>query len=806
MQKFRGITIDARIAIGTLIALGGTASAQSTGSPAGYVESIEEGADVGGTREEVDAGLVQAEEFERGGRVRNLSQGQAREIEEIVVQARKRAELLEDTPISITALGENTLREAGVTRLDEIQTLVPNLHFQAGTSGLDANIVIRGVGTPQSAAIAFDPGVGVYIDGVFLPRTIGTLIDVVNLEQVEVLRGPQGTLFGKNTVGGAVNITTVKPQEELQGFALVRPGNFGGLFTQAMLNLPIVEGKVLGRFGFSSTNSSGFTRNTYLDVDYNDRNSLAFLGTLRLLPRDDLTIDVTGTWARDHNNSRGGNCIYVQDTVLGTLVPGLKEACVVTSPYENTSNYAQLSDVQSYGTWGTVAWDAGEVGPLDNVRIKSISAWREQIPRLRSDVDQTWADALWRSSLGGAPEEGTPGFQQQISTELQLNATAFQERLNFVTGYYVSWENGRDSQVLAVTPTNIFVENRREIDNWSWALFGQGTFEATDWLSLTAGVRYTEEKKGLVATNIRVGETEPGPALSDSAIYSAWTPTATAALFASENLLEMASLDHLMGYFTYSRGFRGGGFNGVINPILESLDQFQPEYLNSFEFGLKTVAWERRATLNVSLFYGDYTDIQVTTQREAGDIDGDGVIDIDQVTENAAEATQMGAEIEVMLLPIDGLQIDGSVGLLYTEYDRFLSFSAVTGDPLDRAGESFNNAPELQTHLAVQYSLPIGLDGMMAGWLTPRLDWFYQSEFHTLGPELAAGRQRGFNLLHARLSYSFAGDRAQVALWGKNLLNVAYFDTVAPVVNSFGFATRYYEAPRTYGGELSYAF
>ena len=791
----------------TLLTLVPQVGAQPPPGPSGYVENIEEAGAVGGVTGETDAQQAQAEAIQESGSARGISRSQAGVIEEIVVQARKRAELLEDTPVSVTALSENTLRQAGVTRLDDIQTLVPNLKFQAGTEGMSANIVIRGVGTPQSAAIAFDPGVGIYIDGVFLPRTIGTLVDVVNIEQIEVLRGPQGTLFGKNTVGGAINITTVKPKDEIEGFALVRPSNFGGLFTQAMVNLPIVPGTVLGRFAMSSTNSAGYNTNTFQDVKYSNRNSLTFLGTIRLLPVEDLVIDLSGTWSRDHNAGRGGDCVYVQDTALGGLVPGLKKACEATRPFENTSNIAQIADVESYGMWGTATYDVGDVGPAENVVVKSITSWRQQIPRLRVDVDQTSANALWRSSVGGDnPSDGTPGFQQQISTELQINADAWDDRLHFVSGYFAFWEKGLDSQVLAVVPTSLVVENIRTIDNWNWALYTQATIDATDWLSITGGVRYTEEKKGLAAKNLTPGATVPTVDISDSVIFSAWTPMASVAAFAPDSWLDAANLDHLMTYFTYSRGFRGGGFNGVINPILESLEQFQPEFLNSFEIGFKTVGLEQRATLNVSLFYGNYTDIQVTTQREAGDIDGDGIIDIDQVTENAAKATQKGAEIEILTLPFDGLQINGSVGLLYTEYDEFLSFSAVTGNPLSRAGESFNNAPKLQSHIAAQYSFAVPIEGPMGGWLTPRLEWFYQTEFHALGPELAPANQRGYNLLHARLSYEFMDDRAQVALWGKNLLDVAYTDIVSPVASSFGYAVRYYEAPRTYGVEIAYSF
>lgn len=795
----------ARFATLAVALLAATSYAEPPPGPSGYVENIETEGDIGGPATVSAAEEVQAESIERSGQASGLSRSQSGVIEEIVVQARRRAEFLEDTPISVTALGENTLREAGVTRLDDIQTLAPNLKININP-GLAPNILIRGVGTPQAAAIAFDPGVGIYVDGVFLPRTVGTLLDVVNIEQVEVLRGPQGTLFGKNTLGGAINITTVKPKDEMEGFVLLRPGNFGSIFTQSMINVPIVPGKVLARFAMSSTNNAGYARNASQDVPSSNRNSLTFLGTIRLLPFEDFTFDVTGTWSRDHNGTRSGECVYVKDTPLGGLVPGLKQACEETSPFVNTSNIHQLVDVPSYGLWGTATYDIGTAGPIDDLVLKSLTSWRQQLPRLRVDVDQTRADAVWRSSAGGSPADGRPGFQQQISTELQVNGTAWEDRINFVTGFFAFWEKGNDTQTLGVPPTGLFVEGNRVIDNWSWAFFTQATADVTEGLSLTAGVRYTEDKKGMLVQNIPVGSDVPSLDLSRSAIYTAWTPTASIAAFAPDSWLETARLDHLMGYFTYARGFRGGGFNGVINPSLTALDQFNPEFLDSYEIGFKTIAWDRKATLNVSLFYGNNSDIQVTTQKEGPDLNGDGIPDVQQVTENAAKATTKGAEIEAFVLPFEGLQINGSVGLLYTEYDEFLSFSSFDNSPISRAGETFNNAPKLQTHIAVQYSFPVGMEDAMEGWLTPRLEWFYQSEVHAIGPEIEAGHQSGYNLLHARLTYSFLDDRAQVSLWGKNLLNVAYFDIVSPVVNSFGFVVRYYEMPRTYGAELSYSF
>lgn len=736
------------------------------------------------------------------------------QVEEIVVQARKRSEFLEDTPISVTALSENTLREAGVLRMDQIQSLVPNLLFTTADDGMATDIRIRGVGTPQTVSIAFDPGVGVYVDGVFLPRTIGTLMDVLDIQQVEVLRGPQGTLFGKNTVGGAINITTIKPSPELEGFALVRPGNFASVHARGMLNIPFggaLEDIAFLRVAFAHTQARGYVYDSFRNESLSDQNSLNFLGSLRLQPIDDVTIDISGTWSRMNTKGRGGQCVLVQETSLGLLDPTLYPNCRETSAFENSAEAAPIADLRSYGTWGTITWDTGDLGPLEDVVAKFIGSWRQQKPRLRIDVDMTATPAFVRSNAGGPPGNGTPGSQEQISVEGQVNAAAWDGRIQFVTGAFGFWETADDNMGFVILPgfLNLVQDNIRAIDNWTWALFGQATVDLTDWASLTGGVRYTQDKKGLFAeTRNPLDPNEPAQqSENNSAVFDAWTPMASLALTVPENWLFDTPVDHLMGYFTYSRGFRGGGFNGLL--LATNASEFQPEFLDSFEIGVKTIAFDERATLNVSAFYGDYDNIQVTAFRDLGDQNGDGAPEFEQTTLNAAKATTKGAEIEVLALPIPGLRANGSVGLLYTDYNSFPDgVSDLDASTIDRSGESFNNAPELQTHVAVQYSWPVEFDGPMwlQGWLTPRLDWSYQSELHVLGPEVQAGVQRGYNLLHARLSYSFNDDRSQVALWGRNLTDEAYFNALVPAVSSLGFTTRFYGAPRTYGAEISHSF
>jgi len=268
--------------------------------------------------------------------------------------------------------------------------------------------------------------------------------------------------------------------------------------------------------------------------------------------------------------------------------------------------------------------------------------------------------------------------------------------------------------------------------------------------------------------------------------------------------LETIRLDHLLTYFTYSQGFKGGGFNGnTRSDVPTQLVPFDPETLDSFEWGVKTIGWEQRVTFNMSLFYGLYDDIQVSQIDAAGA----GFLP-ELVVRNAAKATTKGAEFELQVLPLDGLSIIGSIGLLDARYDDFTSPSALGPGEIDRDGETFANVPKFQSRLTVQYSFPLSFPGpqWLQGWLTPRLDWFYRSSVHYQGPELLQAIQRGYNLLQARISYDFADDRSQFAVWAQNLTDQEYFQQVLPTASTLGTVTRYYGPPRMAGVEFSYRF
>lgn len=756
------------------------------------------------------AAELEAQQVEDG--VRDSARVDAR-VEEIIVSARKRSELLEDTPLSVTAIGVETLREHDITRLDEIRNLVPNLNFQQTPVAVDtaSQFRIRGIGTTRISP-AFDPGVGVYVDGVYIPRGVSSIMTVIDVEQVEVLRGPQGTLFGKNSIGGAISLTTVKAHEEFEGFVQLRPGNFGLIDTRFMLNVPILE-NLFSRFSIATTNFDGFTFNTTRNETTSDRQAISLLGTVRWLPAEDITVDLSGFWNRDRSHGMGASCFFVQQGPLAPPGDAWREQCTRSGPFEYQSEVLQIADQEGWGGWGVVNWDFGEVWFFEELSLKSTTSYRGGRTRLRADIDGTALPLIRISSAGGSPTDGGANRGWTVMQEGQFSATAWDGRLNAALGFFGFWERGGlGGEGVGSTTTALLggailqsSRNRSQRDNSDWAVFAQATADLLDWLSLTAGVRYTEEKKEndfSVTPILPVpGPPEFAPA---RAVFDAWTPMASLALTLPEDLMGDAPIDHLMGYFTYSRGFRGGGFNAVLNSSVDDLTPFSPETLDSFEIGAKTIALDQRLTFNLSLFLYNYKNIQVTTTEF--DPVTDGII---QLTRNAAEGTGKGIELEARAFPIPGLVVNGNAGILDAKYDDFPNaVDDVTGETINRAGEQFTNSPKLQTNLGAQFTLPVRHVGpeWLAGYFTPRLDWYYQSSVTFAGPEVAAATQRGYNLLHARLAYSFDEDRAQVALWAKNLLDETYFLNGQPLVSTYGHVLRTYSAPRTYGGELSYRF
>ncbi len=290
----------------------------------------------------------------------------------------------------------------------------------------------------------------------------------------------------------------------------------------------------------------------------------------------------------------------------------------------------------------------------------------------------------------------------------------------------------------------------------------------------------------------------------ESKVFNAWTPMGNVSLFAPDDIIGEVGLDHLLLYFTYSEGFKSGGFNGnSLSEMPGVLDPFDPETLESFELGLKLIAFDRRVSMNAAIFRSNYDDIQVAV------IDSGASVLAEIRVENAAKGTVKGAEIELDLRPIDRLAIRGSVGFLDTKYKEFENAPSASADELiDRSGESFNNVPDFESQVSISYTFDtpeMGWD-TLAGTITPLLQHSYRSSVHYQGPELTQATQGGYNLLHARLVYLFDDDRTELSLWGRNLTDQNYFQQNFPTANTLGVVLQYYEAPQSFGFDLTHRF
>lgn len=450
-------------------------------------------------------------------------------LEEIYVTARKRQETIQEIPISITAFSAADLRAAGIRGLGDMEGIVPGVNMGGGGNGVkkDSNPFIRGVGQRETK-VTLDPAVGTYIDGIYLARTAGAMLDTIGIERVEVLRGPQGTLFGKNTTGGAISVTTIKPENEFSGSVSVNVGNYGRSDGAFSLNVPLIDNTLLARLTVASKNSDGYFTNIVDNTQWGGDDRVTGIGQLRWLPTDNLMFDLLAERTRIRETPRPQRCAFAREDGFTTIpvssingfrqnsgLPTFEELCKQSEALPDDKFSSDFSvngeavgkqgrywvDTATIGLTGT--WDIGQIGALNDVQLKSVSSWREVEQIADEDLDGVGAPYLLRVQ---------PDFtaSAQISQEFQLNGSALNERLFFSTGlYYFEEETPKDDiiraagvasrpngpagqfRIMANEPTL----ERLETDNESYAWYGQLDFELSSQLELTMGLRYTQEKR-----------------------------------------------------------------------------------------------------------------------------------------------------------------------------------------------------------------------------------------------------------------------------------------------------------------------
>ena len=604
--------------------------------------------------------------------------------ESIVVTARKREENVQEVPVAVTVTPGEVLEDTGAPDISVLQDYVPNLSVYAGRNqSTTLTAFLRGIGQADPLW-GVDPGVGLYLDDVYMARPQGALLDVFDVERVEVLRGPQGTLYGKNTIGGAIKYVSRAPSDTPEAEIALLGGSYGTQNLRAVVSGPLVEGKLRGKVAFASLQRDGYGTNRFTGRDVSDKDSTAYRLALDWLPTDAVTVQLAADGTEDSAEPKG-----YQRLVTNPLCPIFSGgACPpLDDRYDTQSGLAPLNGTDSEGYSLTVAWDLAPAWQL-----KSITAYRESDSENNIDFDTT---------PGRIVDVIATYFDEQTSQELQVVYDGG-GRLDGVLGVYY-FDGKAGGLVKNIFINSIFGTTDGTTDTESIAVFGDGSYRLTDRLTLNAGLRVTEEEKRGRAFNAGYSDDTFTRVTSVVADYD---KSETFTSVAPRLGFDYRFSDDVMGYVAASRGFKSGGFNVRAQSTFfpASAEPFDDEVLDVLEVGVKSILADRQLVLNTAAFYGEYTDIQVSTFT-AFDSNGDGVDDAFFGNfVNAGDATMQGLEVELDWTPraVSWFGLGGYVSYLDAEPDGFLD--------ANRDGfvdtQVITNAPETTAGLRLRFDRP----------------------------------------------------------------------------------------------------
>jgi len=771
------------------------------------------------------------------------SREQPKRIEEIVVTAQKREETIQKAALSVTALTGDLLQQTGFDNVNDIRTFVPNLNMHTNAGGnTGVTVGIRGSITGDPI-ITFEPAVGIYTDGLYISKTVGSLFDAPDIERIEVLRGPQGTLYGRNTIGGAINLISKKPAEEAEAYLKLGGGNYDYFNTIAVVDSgkrDIGDGEMLGRLGvrgvFSYRLRDGFYKNRDINGygsgdlgsnKFDELDRIAARVTTRWEVWDRLTLDYQFDWFRSRevttafqlSGVRPGSTIDMFDALLPTSIKQFIETDRVNQignnriltptgalqPMDGERDSRPLENplnTRTHNVTGTL--DLGDLPVLGEVSLKSISGWRS--------IDQKEVQDLDGSALH-VTDFQLAVSQKQFSQEVQAIGNSYDDRLDYVVALYFFEERGgeKNPQVffgdIPAFTTAFDSENR--FDNTSVAPYGQATLRLPfleDRFSLTGGLRYTWERKRAFRNYRCIKAVLP--------FCPQWDAKADKDF---QNVSPMGSLavditDEALGFFRYARGFKSGGFNGRAPfdeatamaegkpagfPVFEK--PFKPETVNSYELGFKTDWFDRRLQLNTTGFFNDIKNRQVSAFLADP---GAGAVTF--VTN--ADVEIWGAEVEGVAIPIDGLELRLAYGLLRPEFTKLLVPVGEENEFEDRKDDASQvSAPEHTVSVGIGYTLP----PTPAGVLSARVDGYWQDDEDYLLFDNEFIHGGDYFLLNGRIQLAeipspYDTGTLQLGVWGRNILDRKYRTFGIDFGDRIGVAGNTYGNPRTFGFDLTW--
>jgi len=703
----------------------------------------------------------------------------------------------------------------GVDSLNQIERFVPSLTLQNnpsfGGASNSAAIYLRGVGQKEFLPTT-EPGVGLYVDGVYVARSVGAILDIIDIERLEVLRGPQGTLFGRNTIGGAISIATRKPEPggEFGGSLSAAAGTDSLMHLRGTVHIPVSESFAI-RGSLASMTQDGYVERAD-GIDLGDDDTFTGRVSFAFQPNDSFSALITADMTRDRENGPALELIgidftdlsqlqgvvlappppmaFIHNVTTAALGPG--QPCAATDPAGNgvTSNPASANcyDARYVGADGkdegtAPAYSETDVFGLsatldfnlsDTLAIKSITAYRE----LDSDFARDGDHSPHRISQF----EDTLD-QEQFTQELQLIGT--HDRLDWILGAYYFSEDGNNVNTLDFTVSNF--RSGGQFDNTAWAAFAQATYDVTDKLHLTLGGRYTDEDKSftpdqIIYNNYYAGFSNlvpPGnplaaldapflqagsrilPLLEKEISISEFTPMANLAFDLS---------DRTMIYLTYSEGFKSGGFTQRVfppvvagftappgTPDIDLIPTYEPEFVEVIEAGIKLDLLDGRLRINGAVFQTDYEELQVQVFNSVA-----------PVTRNIGEASIEGVELELSASPADGWFIEGSLSMLNAEYDNI-----DTANTLILKSNDFERVPETMASVGISKELLLANSGSVM----LRADWSYRSETYNDAYNTPLLETDSYSLIDASVRWTNQQGDWSVILSGRNLSDEQYLVT-----------------------------
>ncbi|MBP7334320.1 TonB-dependent receptor [Niveispirillum sp.] len=657
------------------------------------------------------------------------------QLEEIIVTARRMEENLQRTPVAVTAVSEADLRDKNIESLLDIGAVAPNVMVgsQSANGGLNGGFFIRGIGQDRSG-IGFDQGVGIYVDDIYQSRSDNSLIDIVDVERVEVLRGPQGTLFGKNTIGGAIRYITKAPSSKAGGYVDATVGSYDRADIKASVNVPLTE-TLFVKATVGSLNRDGYIKHVVDNDRDGDQDTQVGQVQVRALLSDRLTVDLSAAKTRSKNSGRAYIIDYIDAADTFPTRFRAKTGLPFDNRFASTGPYTRYGgDNTSYSYDGYTLSGVINFDVTDDISLKSITGYMQADIMSANDWDGTQYQVY---------DIVNDRKIDQFSQEFQLSGAGFDNRFHYVGGLYYLTESPVDNAIVytafdAQFPAPRLTSQSQTVD--SYAAFAQGTYSLTEQLSVTGGLRYSRDDKSAKGSRADTRFSGTGEGSWDDV--------------SSRASIEYQWNDDVMTYAAVTKGFRSGGINiGTAAPVV--FTKYDPETVWNYEGGIRSDLLDRRLRLNITGFHMDYTDQQLTALNQATNT---------IFMQNVGSSHRTGLEVETQALVAEGWRLEGTFGYLEAKYDDVGTATGITKN------SRVLRSPKYTYTLGSSYTVPVG-----AGTMTSNLNYNYRSKQSTTSTDTNSVLLDGYGLLNARIQYDAPDEAWSVAVQATNLADKVYY-------------------------------